>query len=78
VTLDRSIGPRCNIGPAEIARRRRSSIVLTGVAAVVAVVLVGSGLPPMARLALWPFAAGAAVNWLQVVHRLKCLHSRSE
>ena len=42
---------------------------LTGVAAVVAVVLVGSGLPPVARLALWPFAAGAAVNWLQVVHR---------
>jgi hypothetical protein len=63
------MGPRCNIGPAEIARRRRSSIVLTGVAAVVAAVLVSSALPPVARLALWPFAAGAAVNWLQVVHR---------
>jgi hypothetical protein len=69
VTLERSIGPRCNIGPAEIARRRRSSTVLTGVAAVVAVVLLGSGLPPVARLAVWPFAAGAAVNWLQVVHQ---------
>jgi len=69
VTLDRSIGPRCNIGPAEIARRRRSSIVLTGVAAVVAIVLLASGLPPITRLAIWPFAAGAAVNWLQVVHR---------
>jgi len=43
--------------------------VLTAVAAAVALVLVGSGLPPVARLALWPFAAGAAVNWLQVVHR---------
>ena len=69
MTLNRSIGPRCNIGPAEIARRKRSSIVLTGVVAVIAVILVGSGLPAVARLALWPFAAGAAVNWLQVVHR---------
>jgi hypothetical protein len=69
VTLDRSIGPRCNIGPAEVARRRRSSIVFTIVAAVVAVALVASGLPPVARLVIWPFAAGAAVNWLQVVHR---------
>jgi hypothetical protein len=69
VTLDRSIGSRCNIGPAEIARRRRSAIVLTGVAAAVAVVLVAGGLPQIARLALWPFAAGAAVTWLQVVHR---------
>jgi len=69
VTLDRSIAPRCNIGPAEIARRRRSSIVFTVVAAVVAVAIVASGLPPVARLIIWPFAAGAAVNWLQVVHR---------
>jgi hypothetical protein len=69
VTLDRSIGPRCNIGPYEIARRRRSAIVFTGVAAVVAVALVAAHVPPAGRLLLFPFAAGAAVNWLQVVHR---------
>jgi hypothetical protein len=69
VTLERSIGPRCNIGPDEIARRRRSSIVFSVVAAVVAVALVVSHVGPIGRLAIFPFAAGAAVNWLQVVHR---------
>lgn len=69
MTFDRSIGPRCNIGPAEIARRRRSAIVFTAVASVVAVALVVSDLPPIARLGLWPFATAAAINWLQVVHR---------
>lgn len=69
MTLDRSIGPRCNIGPAEIARRRRSAVVFTAVAAVVAVGLVAAHVSPVGRLVLFPFAAGAAVNWLQVVHR---------
>ena len=69
MTLDRSIGPRCNIGPFEIARRRRSAIIFTAVAAAVAVGLIAVGAPPLARLALFPFAAGAAVNWAQVVHR---------
>jgi hypothetical protein len=69
VTLDRSIGPRCNIGPAEIARRRRSAIVLTAVAALVAAALVAADAPPATRLVLFPFATGAAINWLQVVHR---------
>ena len=69
MTLDRSIGPRCNIGPAEITRRRRSAIVFTGVAVVVALGLVVANAAPAARLLLFPFAAGAAVNWLQVVHR---------
>jgi hypothetical protein len=69
VTLDRSIGPRCNIGPAEIARRRRSAIVFTIVAALVAVALVGLEAPTVGRLAVWPFATAAAVTWLQVVHR---------
>jgi hypothetical protein len=69
VTLDRSIGPRCNIGPDEIARRRRSAIAFTAVAVVVAVALVASDLPVVARLILLPFATGAAVTWLQVVHR---------
>jgi len=69
VTLDRSIGPRCNIGPDELARRRRSAIVFTGVAAVIAVALVALHVPPLVRLSIFPFAAGAAVTWLQVVHR---------
>ena len=69
MTLDRSIGPRCNIGPDELARRRRSAIVFTGVAAVIAVALVALHVPPLVRLSIFPFAAGAAVTWLQVVHR---------
>jgi hypothetical protein len=69
VTLDRSIGPRCNIGPAEIARRRRSAIILTIVAALVAVALVAFEVPPAGRLFMFLFATGAAINWLQVVHR---------
>jgi hypothetical protein len=69
MALDRSIRTRCNIGPAEIARRRRSAIVLSALAAVVAVVLVALEVPTAARLAVFPFAAAAAVTWLQVVHR---------
>jgi len=42
---------------------------MTVFAAIVAVVLVAADVPPVARLAIWPFAAAAAVNWLQVVHR---------
>ena len=69
MTLDRSIGPRCNIGPAEIARRRRSAIGFTIVAALVAVALVALHVPAAGRLLMFPFATGAAINWLQVVHR---------
>jgi len=69
VTLDRSIAPRCNIGPEEIARRRRSAIVATGLTTVVAGALVAVHAPPLARLLIWPLATAAAVTWLQVVHR---------
>lgn len=69
MTLDRSIGPRCNIGPVEIARRRRSAIVATIATALVAAVLVGLHAAPLVRLLLWPIATAAAVTWLQVVHR---------
>ena len=69
MTLDRSIAPRCNIGPEEIARRRRSAIVLTIATALVASLLVVSHTPPLARLRIWPLATAAAVTWLQVVHR---------
>jgi hypothetical protein len=44
-------------------------MVLTVVAALVAIALAVVAAPPMARLALWPFATAAAVTWLQVVHR---------
>jgi hypothetical protein len=69
VTLDRSIAPRCNIGPDEIARRRRSAIVATVLTALAAAVLVASHAPPLARLLIWPLATAAAVSWLQVVNR---------
>jgi hypothetical protein len=59
----------CNIGPAEIARRRRSAIALTTFALVVAVALIASGIPVTGRVLLLPFAAGAAVTWLQVIRR---------
>ena len=69
MTFDRSIGPRCNIGPAEVARRRKSALVFTVVAALVAVGLVTAAVPAPVRVALFPFAAAAGVNWMQVVHR---------
>jgi hypothetical protein len=69
VTLDRSVRQRCNIGPAEIARRRRSATVLSLLAAAVAVALVALDVSTAARLAIFPFATAAAVTWLQVVHK---------
>jgi hypothetical protein len=69
MTWDRSVSPRCNIGPAEVARRRRSAIVISALAAAVAIALVALDVPPPARLAIFPFATGAAITWLQVVHR---------
>ena len=69
MTLDRSIAPRCNIGPVEIARRRRSALVVTIVTALVAVALVALSTPPAVRLLIWPLATAAAVTWLQVVNR---------
>jgi predicted nucleic acid-binding Zn ribbon protein len=69
VTVDRSIGPRCNIGPEEIARRRRSAMVASLATVLVAVSLVALHVPGPARLLIWPLAAAAAVTWLQVTHR---------
>ena len=69
MTLERSIAPRCNIGPEEIARRRRSAIPTTVAATLVAAALVAFHAPPVARLLIWPLATAAAVTWLQVVHR---------
>lgn len=69
MTAERTIGTRCNIGPAEVDRRRRSAIALTAVVVLVALVLLALDVPTAARLAIFPFAAGAAVTWLQVVRR---------
>ncbi len=59
----------CNIGPEEIARRRRAAIAATVLAAVVAVGIGLADLPQLARLALFPFAAAAGVSWLQVLRK---------
>ncbi len=61
--------PRCNIGPAEIARRRRIAVATT---IVVIVFVVGGVLvhaPLAVRLVLWPIASGTAVTWLQVIRK---------
>jgi hypothetical protein len=65
----RSIAQRCNIGPAEIARRRRSAISASILFVLIAAVVVVLDVPPVARLLLWPVATAAAVTWLQVVTR---------
>jgi len=62
-------GPRCNIGPAEICRRRWIATVLTAAAAALAISFVALGVPHLGRVLLWPFAAGAVVTWLQVTRR---------
>jgi hypothetical protein len=59
----------CNIGPDELARRRRSALLVTGLASIAAALLVLSGTPPIFRLAIFPLAAAAAVTWLQVIRR---------
>ena len=55
----------CNIGPAEIARRRRAGHVGTVLTLVVLGVLVAIDAPPLARLVLVLPAAGAASGYLQ-------------
>ena len=65
----RPVAPRCNIGPEEIARRRRMTIALIVVTAIVAAYLVVFVDPGAARLLVWPFASAASVTGLQVVHR---------
>ena len=59
----------CNIGPAEIARRRRSAIVGTVATLVVAAVIFALGLPHPVRLVIGLLAAGAITGWLQVILR---------
>lgn len=55
----------CNIGPAEIARRRRAGHVALAAALVLLAALVAIGVPPLARLVVALPAAGAASGYLQ-------------
>ena len=55
----------CNIGPAEIARRRRAGHVGLAIGLVVLAVLVATGAPPWARLILILPIAAAASGYLQ-------------
>jgi hypothetical protein len=55
----------CNIGPAEIARRRRAGHVGLAATVVVLGALVAIGAPPLARLVVALPAAAAASGYLQ-------------
>jgi hypothetical protein len=59
----------CNIGPAEISRRRRAGHIGLIVTAVVFVVLVAAHVPPLARLIVGLPAAGAAAGYLQAIFK---------
>jgi hypothetical protein len=59
----------CNIGPEEIARRRRAGHVGAAVTIGALAVLVLLHLPPVARLVLVLPAAGAAIGYLQATLR---------
>lgn len=67
--LEAGSGSRCNIGPAEIRRRRWVAVTLTIATVVVAAGLAVLDVPQAGRLGLLPFAAGAGVSWMQVTHR---------
>lgn len=55
----------CNIGPAEIARRRRAGDVGLLATVVLLAILVAIGAPPLLRLLVGLPAAGSAVGYLQ-------------
>ena len=59
----------CNIGPAEIARRRRSGHIGLAITIVVFVVLVVLHVPPLVRLTVGLPAAGAASGYLQAAFK---------
>lgn len=55
----------CNIGPAEIARRRRAGHVGLVASVILLAVIVAIGAPPLARFLVAIPAAGAASGYLQ-------------
>ena len=66
---DQYVPGACNIGPAEIALRRRVGHVGLAVTATLATALLRSNLHPAWRLTLALPAAGAAAGYLQARHR---------
>jgi len=59
----------CNIGPAEISRRRRAGHIGLVVTLALFVVLVAAHVPPLARLIVGLPAAGAASGYLQAIFK---------
>lgn len=59
----------CNIGPAEIARRRRAGLAGVATAVVIAVALIAIGAPWWMRLAMFPPLAGGLVSLEQARRR---------
>lgn len=62
----------CNIGPAEIARRRRAGLVAVGIAVAIAVGLIVVGAPWWMRLAVFPPLAGGLIS-LEQARRHFCV-----
>lgn len=59
----------CNIGPAEIARRRRAGFLGVGVTAVLMIALIAVGAPPLVRLAIAVPLAVGVLGFLQARSR---------
>jgi len=59
----------CNIGPAEISRRRRSGHIGLAVTVVLFLILVALHVPPVFRLIVGLPAAGAASGYLQAAFK---------
>lgn len=59
----------CNIGTAEIARRRRSAWAATLATLVLWAILLAAGVPHLSRFVVAVPAAAAGVTWLQVRER---------
>ena len=62
----------CNIGPAEIARRRRAGLAGLAVAVVIAIGLIAIGAPWWMRFAMFPPLAGGLVS-LEQARRHFCV-----
>ena len=62
----------CNIGPEEIAQRRRMGLLFLAIATGLAIVLVAVDAPAWLRIAIWPPLA-AAFTTLEQVRRRFCV-----
>ncbi len=59
----------CNIGPEEIARRRRAGLTGVGIAVAIGLGLVALGAPAWARVLVFPFLAGGLISLEQARRR---------